>query len=159
MVTSTGGKTNKTAFITAHLEANPTANRKSVNEAWAEAGHSGAVSPTLVSKLRRELGLAGNLRGRSRASESNGAPKAKGPKPKQATRAKGGARTEIEGQVSTPIKSGSSNPSTGGRSRMIDEVEAGIDHLMFTLKVNGGMPEVEAALRAARRLLTVGHGA
>ena len=42
---------------------------------------------------------------------------------------------------------------------MIDGVEAGIDHLIFTHKVNGGMPEVEAALRAARRLLTGGHGA
>ena len=40
------------------------------------------------------------------------------------------------------------------RSRVVDEVEAGIDQLMFTLKLNGGMPEVEAALRAARRLLT-----
>ena len=38
--------------------------------------------------------------------------------------------------------------------RVVDEVEAGIDDLMFMLKVNGGMPEVEAAWRAARRLLS-----
>ena len=43
---------------------------------------------------------------------------------------------------------------SGGMSRLVDEVEAGIDELMFTLKLYGGMPEVEAALRAARRLLT-----
>ena len=41
----------------------------------------------------------------------------------------------------------------------MDEVEAGIDDLMFTLKLNGGMPEVEEALRAARRLLTRSGGA
>jgi hypothetical protein len=160
MVASTGSKTNKTAFITAHLEENPTANRKAVNKAWAEAGYSGTVSPTLVSKLRRDLGLAGNLRGRSKAAVangSNGSPKAKGAKPKQTTKAKGGVRTEAIGQPSPPITSGTRKSSAGDRGRMIDEVEAGIDHLMFTLKVNGGMPEVESALRAARRLLTHSH--
>jgi hypothetical protein len=42
---------------------------------------------------------------------------------------------------------------------MLDEVEAGIDHLIFTLKMNGGLPEVEAALRAARRLVAQSHNA
>lgn len=46
----------------------------------------------------------------------------------------------------------------GNMMRMVDQVEAGIDDLIFTLKVNGGMPEVEAALRAARRLLVRSHG-
>ena len=62
MVASRDTKPNKTAFITAHLGENPTANPKSVKEAWAKAGHSGTVSPTLVSKLRRDLGLTGNFR-------------------------------------------------------------------------------------------------
>ena len=50
-----------------------------------------------------------------------------------------------------PNSTGSARPTAGDRSRLIDEVGAGIDHLLFT-------PEVEAALRAARRLLTGGHG-
>ena len=48
--------------------------------------------------------------------------------------------------------------ATGDLGRVVDKVEAGIDDLMFTFKVNGGMPEVEAALRAARRLLVRSQG-
>ena len=155
MVASRDTKPNKTSFITAHLEKNPTANRKSVIEAWTKAGHKGTVSTTLVSKMRRDLGLAGNLRGRPRLAElngSNGAPKIKSERAtaKKLTRDQANAK---------PGSAVATKPTTGQHSRMIDEVEAGIDHLMFTLKVNGGMPEVEAALRAARRLLTGGQGA
>ncbi len=41
---------------------------------------------------------------------------------------------------------------------MLDELEAGIDDLMFRLKVNGGLPEAEAKLREVRRILTRGQG-
>ena len=61
----------------------------------------------------------------------------------------------------TPIAPapGSETNASVDLGRVVDEVEAGIDDLMFMLKVNGGMgPEVEAALRAARRLLTRSHG-
>ena len=60
----------------------------------------------------------------------------------------------------TPIAPapGSETIASVDLGRVVDEVEAGIDDLMFMLKVNGGMPEVEAALRAARRLLTRSHG-
>ena len=47
----------------------------------------------------------------------------------------------------------SSNPG-----KVADEVEAGIDDPMYMLKDSGGMPEVEAALRAARRLLYRNQG-
>ena len=53
----------------------------------------------------------------------------------------------------------SSVTASGDLGRVVDEVEAGIDDLIFILKVNGGMPEVEAALRAARRLLVRSNGA
>lgn len=154
MVASRSTKPNKTAFITGHLETNPTANRKSVVEAWTKAGHSGTLSATLVSKMRRDLGLAGNLRARSGSvglNGSNGVPKdrSSGAKAKKAT-----GDQPINRQTSTTA----AKSNAGDRSRLIDEVEAGIDHLMFTLKSNGGMPEVEEALRAARRLLTVGYG-
>jgi hypothetical protein len=36
---------------------------------------------------------------------------------------------------------------------VFDEVEAGIDDLIFRLKIAGGAPEVEAKLREVRRSL------
>ena len=72
----------------------------------------------------------------------------------------------IEAPQARPMHAGCDRHDAGivARSRAtwagcVDEVEAGIDDLMFTLKVNGGMPEVEAALRAARRLLVRSNGA
>jgi hypothetical protein len=110
-----------------------------------------------VSKLRRDLGLAGNLRGRGRPVESNGANGAhkagsKGPKSKTTT----GTRAATD--PAPAATSGAIRSSKVDRNRMLDEVESGIDHLIFTLKLNGGMPEVESALRAARRLVTLSHG-
>ena len=61
MATATATKTTKTAFVTDFLKENPTANPEVVNEAWAKAGNPGTVSPSLVSKLRFDLGLSGNI--------------------------------------------------------------------------------------------------
>lgn len=49
--------------------------------------------------------------------------------------------------------------TTAKPEHLVDEVEAGIDELIFILTLNGGMPEVEEALRAARRMLTRSNGA
>ena len=154
MVASSETKSNKTAFITAHLGKNPTANRKSVLEAWAKAGNSGTVSPTLVSKLRREMGLAGNLRGRPRLNGLNGAPKAKS----EGANTKKAKGSTVAHAYDHTTSTGSAKSTEGASIQVIDEVDAGIDHLMFTLKLSGGMPEVEAALRAARRLLPRSDG-
>jgi hypothetical protein len=58
----------------------------------------------------------------------------------------------------TPTATMAAAKHTAHQSRLVDEVEAGIDELIFNLKSSGGVPEVEAALRTARRLLTRGHG-
>ena len=52
----------KTSFVKEILFDNPQANPTAVNEAWTAAGMDGTISPTLVNKMRSELGLAGNLR-------------------------------------------------------------------------------------------------
>jgi hypothetical protein len=66
----------------------------------------------------------------------------------------------------TPARANGHRPSasparatsvSGGRDRLVDEVEVGIDRLIFQLKSEGDMPEVEAALRRARRILIRGH--
>ena len=62
MATGTATKPTKTAFSTAFLKKNPTANPVVVNEAWMKAGNPGTVSPALVGRLRTDLGLSGNIR-------------------------------------------------------------------------------------------------
>ncbi len=61
MATATLKPVSKTAFLTDFLHENPQGNATAANKAWNEAGHSGTISPTLVSKLRKELGLVGNV--------------------------------------------------------------------------------------------------
>ena len=68
MATATATKMTKSAFLTSFFKKNPTANVTAVNEAWAKAGNSGGVSPALVSKLRFDLGLSGNIRSTPKAS-------------------------------------------------------------------------------------------
>ena len=65
MATATVKTMSKTAFLTEFLHENPMGNATAANAAWTKAGQSGTISPTLVSKLRSDLGLAGNLWTRS----------------------------------------------------------------------------------------------
>jgi hypothetical protein len=152
VVASTDSKPNRTTFTTRHLEKNPTATSKAVNTAWTEAGHSGQVSTTLVSKLRRELGLVGNVRGRPRAAlnGSHGTPAAKSKGVKKGTKS--------NRQPSSTTSTGTKSSHSASRSRVLDGVDAGIDELVFTLKKLGGFADVEAALRTARRVLARSHG-
>ena len=51
----------KTGFLKEYLNDNPQANARAVNEAWKEAGFEGTISNTLVTRMRSELGLTGNI--------------------------------------------------------------------------------------------------
>src|SRR5262249_30709246 len=63
------------------------ANAKAVNEAWTASGFEGTISPTLVTKMRSEMGLTGNLRERAGAETGTTAAPAvkKRGRPKRAT--------------------------------------------------------------------------
>jgi hypothetical protein len=91
MATATETKTTKTAFVTDFLKENPTANPDVVNEAWAKAGNDGSVSPSLVTKLRSDLGLAGNIRSTPKASVTTPTKK-----PEKATRKSEGKSSFIK---------------------------------------------------------------
>ncbi|MHC5544295.1 hypothetical protein ACYOEI_39205, partial [Singulisphaera rosea] len=67
MAADSENRPSKTDFLKEFLQRNPKANPKIVNEAWELAGHDGAISGTLVHKIRAELGFAGNLRARSKS--------------------------------------------------------------------------------------------
>jgi hypothetical protein len=57
----------KTSFVKEVLNDNPQATTKAVNEAWKAAGFEGTIGPTLVTKMRSEMGLTGNIRKRAGA--------------------------------------------------------------------------------------------
>src|SRR5262245_3766350 len=54
----------KGMFVTELLVDNPHANTQDVIEAWQAAGMKGTISASLISKVRSQSGLAGNLRGK-----------------------------------------------------------------------------------------------
>src|SRR4051794_7345910 len=60
----------KTGFVKEFLNDNPQGNVKAVNEAWQAAGFEGTISPTLVSQARAQMGLAGNLRGKTKKTSA-----------------------------------------------------------------------------------------
>jgi hypothetical protein len=61
MATATARSLGKTGFVKEFLNDNPQANARAVNEAWKEAGFEGTISNTLVTRMRSELGLTGNI--------------------------------------------------------------------------------------------------
>jgi hypothetical protein len=80
----------KTGFLKEFLNDNPEANTRAVNEAWAAAGFEGSISNTLVTKLRSEMGLTGNI--------PKGPGKKAGPTPAPAIKKRGrGKRAPVRG--------------------------------------------------------------
>src|SRR5262249_26937556 len=107
-----------------------------------EAGHEGPISPSLVSNLRRELGLTGDKQGGSRPADGNGVagpPKGRKSKPKKRRRSV------------TPATE--RKPLSGRRDKAMAEIEGDIDRLIFKLMDVGGMEGIEDELRKVRWLL------
>jgi hypothetical protein len=119
----------KSSFIKEVLFDNPEANTAAVNEVWKKGGMKGTISVSLVGKVRSDLGLTGNL--------------PKGRKP--AVSKKPGGKTKAEA-VQPKHRS-------GNRERMLNEVEAKIDELVFELLGIGGVEKAVDTLRAARRVV------
>jgi hypothetical protein len=138
----------KSAFVGEVLGREPEANVAAINRAWASAGHEGTISDSIYYKVKRELGVTGESAPPAPVKPEKSEA---GPSPVETVETPQFSNGP-ETATASPVGGGSG--ATGGLGRVVDQVEAGIDELMFTLKVNGGMPEVEAALRAARRLLT-----
>jgi hypothetical protein len=160
MATGTRTGQGKTTFVEEQLRRITDADEATINEAWKAAGNEGSISDSLVKKTRARLKLTGKRRGTdagaSEAKKAGAGPKGKagspkGTKGKTVGKRASGAPSQPNGRATSAAGNGSPR---GDRGRLVDEVEAGIDELIFTLKSHGGMSEVEAALRAARRLLT-----
>lgn len=118
----------KSMFVKEILNSNPQANHQAVNEAWRAEGMSGTISPTLVSRMRSRLGLAGKRRKRRR----------------------GGAATTAAGAGAT------GSVKSRGRMSSLMELEVEIDRLLMKVAEIGTLPEVEDSLRKTRRQLYAG---
>ena len=186
MASAVGRDQGKSAFVRDVLTKDRQANHEAVNRVWTEAGHAGTISERLVGKIRSELGLTSQPRAGARVTESvesAGQPAApatrRGTGPK-----KGGGRSPAQGagrhvpQVTeseagprgagrlvpqvTESEAGSqgAGSQSGGddRTRVLTRLEGQIDGMLFEIKVAGGLPEFEEALRRARRILARSHG-
>ena len=133
----------KTSFVKEFLNDHPEGNVKAVNEAWAKAGFDGSISGTLINKMRAQLGLTGNLRGKKATAEKKTyTGKKRGRKPKGFTAEANPANGRVETR-------GRKSALTVG----LTELEADIDRLVFKVMGMGDLPEIEESLRQVRRLL------
>ena len=104
---------------------------------------SGSISGTLVTRMRSELGLTGNLRGKKAAGEKKpytGKKRGRKPKGFAAEATTTAARIETRGR-------------RGARTLGLIELEGEIDRLVFKVMGIGNLPEIEDSLRQVRRLL------
>jgi hypothetical protein len=186
MASEVGRDQGKSAFVRDVLTKDRQANHEAVNRAWTEAGHAGTISESLVGKLRSELGLTGQPRPGARvtgSAESAGQSAApatrRGTGPKRVggrSPAKGAGRqvprvTESEagsqgaGRHVPRVTESEAGPRGAGsqsggddRTGVLTRLEGQIDGMLFEIKVAGGLPEFEEALRRARRILARSHG-
>jgi hypothetical protein len=151
----------KTMFVKNVLQKNAQANAAAVNAAWKAAGRAGTVSGTLVQKMRREMGLTGNLRSRPAISAGAAAdrPKTRAAAPRarkpRAGSAGNGRRTRANGahNATAPTRSSADPSVQEPENRVLEELEDDVDRLIFRVMAVGGMPAVEETLRRARRVL------
>jgi hypothetical protein len=108
----------------------------------------GTISPTLVNKMRSELGLTGNLRSRPTKTEAVATQKAAYTGKKRGRKPKGTTFLTNEASVRVETRGRKS-----ARSEALVAVEAEIDRLIFTVMGIGGLTDVENALRESRRRL------
>ena len=186
MASEVGGDQGKSAFVGDVLTTDHQANTEAVNRAWTKAGHAGTISASLVNQIRSRMGLTGQQRPGARVTESAGpaepqaAPAARrrtGPK-------KGGGRPPAQGagRHVPPVTESEAGPRGAGkpvpqvteseaepqgaesqsggddRTRVLTRLEGQIDEMLFAIKVAGGLPEFEEALRRTRRILARSHG-
>lgn len=162
MAKTSARKKGKTEFVRELLGENPLANPTAANEAWRAAGRAGTISETLVNKQRAALGLAGNLRAKNKP-KADSAPVAKRPytgkkrgrKPRSMTlhAALNGPFHSNGTKNGLPTNRALIRAKSVGRHGSLEEVEAGIDRLLFKVMGLGGLTAIEESLRHARRLL------
>jgi hypothetical protein len=155
----------KSAFLKEFFVDNPDAKGGEINEAWRAAGNQSKISSSLISVVRSNLGLKGKGRPRPGVTDSAGsseqAPSVTGTRRGGPGPRKSGGRTPAKpnGRLVTESREqpAASRASGDDRTRMLTKLEGQIDEMLFEIKVAGGLPEFEEALRRARRILARSH--
>ena len=169
MASEVGKDQGKSAFVGDVLTKDRQANTEAVNRAWTKAGHEGTISESLVNKIRSRMGLTGQQRPGARVPEiaepveppaapatrrRTGPERVGGRSP-----AKGDERPVPRVTESEAGPQGAGSQSGGDdRTRVLTRLEGQIDGMLFEIKVAGGLPEFEEALRRARRILARSYG-
>ena len=126
-------------FVKEFLTDHPRGNADAVNEAWQAAGFAGTISSALVNQLRAKLGLTRNPRDKIKTSKRSATGKKPG-RPRKETTA------QVNGKPAEQPRG-----RTSDRTDALLSVEAEIDKLIFQVMLIDYLPEVETALRQARR--------
>jgi hypothetical protein len=162
----------RAAFLRDLFQKNPEFTEEEANAAWQQAGNEGVINKNTLYNYRSEFKKQSSGGGEAAAVKPKPKQSSKGNKPKQPTKpverpaaqANGrNAASEPEVTSEPKLRSepvvGSKPTQAEGQDRMLNEVEDGIDDLIFKLKEVGGKPEVLEALKKARRILARSHEA
>jgi hypothetical protein len=133
----------KAGFTKEFLNDHPEATSREVNEAWANAGMLGTISHTVVSEVRKVLGLTGKTAPSSRKQPSRAAAPTS-----TLQRRTPAAETGSTGNI---VKATTTHDTS--RTAVLLAVEEQIDRLIFQMMGLGELTEIETALREARRAL------
>jgi hypothetical protein len=124
----------KSMFVKEFLHDHPEGNVAAVNKAWQSAGFHGAISKTVIFKVKAAMGLTGNLPANTKKSKTSTAGK-KRAIPRKVTATTAAVQPRVN------------------RSTVLENLEADIDRLLFKVMGVGDLTEIEDSLRQARRLL------
>jgi len=159
MATTTGTQQGKSSFAEEFLKDHQDANVAAVNAAWKAFGREGTISDSLISKIRRALGLTRNRTG-NKAKSTAVTPKVT--TPKAARKADKKTATSARATVTTgetPMRMGR-QPSTttkiraSERNRMLIAVERDLDLILYLVIELEGMTEAAELIRGARRVVS-----
>jgi hypothetical protein len=152
---ATAGRGQKTTFLRDLFGSDPKVKYESANQAWKAAGNGEDLSINTFYNAKTKFKKDSESAGTTSAKVAS-TPKAK-PQPPKVTQAKkatkpssapaNGTAKALQQQASHELARKSD------RHQVFDELEAGIDDLIFRLKTIGGAAEIETKLREVRRLL------
>jgi hypothetical protein len=170
MTTTPKGPT-RAEFLRDLFQKNPKVNEQEANAAWREAGNEGTISKNTLYNYRSEFkkqsalgrgvdeATPQNFTVRSR-SNSRGTRSRKTTGPVEQAVVQGDKKDAVaEPELRSKPEVGRKPAQTEDQGRVLDDVEAGIDDLIFKLKEIGGRTDVLEALRKARRVLARSHDA
>src|SRR5512135_2348794 len=148
----------KSMFLKEYLVNHPGAGKEAVDAAWRAAGHEGTISQSLIGKIRGELEPTSRrmARAKSRARIETGQRPSTGAKSDILGAGRTGKR-EDQSDVPTGLEQTAALKAGGDRTDVLIRLEGALDGLLHEIKLVGGLPEFEVALRRARRVLIRSH--